>query len=86
MRTPMSEILDLALTQAIEHYIEMEPELAYDAIVDEWPEQIAIILVEFLFRTTCGACNRGTDFVQVPRQQGDTMYIVPLCSCKWEGQ
>ncbi len=86
MRTPMSEILDLALTQAIERYMEMEPEAVYDAIVDEWPEQMAIILVEFFFKTTCGTCNGMPDFVQIPREHGDTMYIVPLCSCKWGDQ
>jgi hypothetical protein len=79
----MSEIIDLALTQAIECYLEMEPEAAYDAIVAEWHEQLAVMLVEFFFKATCGNCAGMPDFIQLPREQGDTNYIVPICSCDW---
>jgi hypothetical protein len=84
MKNPMSEIVDLALTQAIECYMEMEPEAAYDAIVSEWHEQLAVILVEFFFKTTCGNCDGMPDFIQIPREQGDSTYIAPMCSCDWE--
>jgi hypothetical protein len=83
MRTPMSEILDLTLTQALERYMEMESEAAYDAIVKEWPEQIAVMLVEFFFKSTCGNCAGIPEFIQVPREQGDTNFLVPICSCEW---
>ena len=83
MRTPMSEIIDLAFTQSIERYLEMEPETVYDAIVEEWPEQTAVILIEFLFKRTCNRCDGISDFVQVSRVGGNTTYIVPLCSCDW---
>ena len=84
MRNSMSEIIDLALTQAIECYAEMEPEAAYEAIVAEWNEQLAIMLVEFFFNTTCGNCAGMPDFIHLPREGGDTTYIVPICSCDRE--
>ena len=49
MRTPTTEVLDLALTQTIERYRDMDPDDVYDAIAAEWPEQMAILLIEFLF-------------------------------------
>ncbi|MEJ0061658.1 MAG: hypothetical protein WDO70_00255 [Alphaproteobacteria bacterium] len=82
----MSEIIDLTLTQAIERYMEMEPEAVHDAIVAEWPEQLAVILVEFFFKTTCGNCDGLPDFIQIPREQSDIYYIVPLCGCEWGGE
>jgi len=83
MRTPMSEILDLALTQAIERYMEMEPDIVYDAIAEEWPEQLAALLVEFFFNTGCCDCAGMTDFIHIPREHGDSNYIVPIGGCEW---
>jgi hypothetical protein len=83
MKNFTNEIIDLALTQAIEGYIEMEPEAAYEAIVAEWHEQLAVMLVEFFFKTTCGSCAGIPDFIQLPREQGGSNYIVPMCSCNW---
>ena len=84
MRTPMSEIIDLALTQSIERYMEMESDAVYDAITREWPEQIAAILVEFFFNTGCCDCAGMTDFMQIPREHGTSNYIVPIGGCEWE--
>ncbi len=81
MQNPMLEIIDLSLTQAIERYIEMEPDKVYNAIADEWPEQLAAMLTEFFFRTTCSNCDGMPSFIQIPREQGDSNYLVPLCSC-----
>ncbi len=84
MKTPMSETIDLVLTQAIERYVDMSPEEAYNAIVTEWHEQMAAILIEFFFKTTCNNCDGMPDFIELPREQGGTHYVVPLCSCDWE--
>ena len=81
MRNPLSEMIDLALTQAIEGYMEMEPEAAYDAIIAEWHEQMAILLVEFFFKPHCPTCTSMPDFIQMPREDGDSLYYVPMCSC-----
>jgi len=82
MRTSMSKIIDLALTQALERYSEMSPEAAYAAIVREWPEQLAILLIEFFFKSTCGNCGGMPDFVQIPREQGDSDCMMLLCRCE----
>ena len=82
MKTPDSETLDLALTQAIELYSEMEPDEVHVAITNDWPEQIAVLLEEFFFKTTCGnTCMSMPDFIQIERDNGHSHYIVLLCSC-----
>ena len=86
MRTNMSELIDLALTQAIERYMEMEPDAVYEAIAHEWPEQMAVILTEFMFRTTCGLHDETTTFIQVPRAQGGSTFLIPLCRCDWSDE
>jgi hypothetical protein len=80
----MSEVIGLALTQAIECYMEMEPEAAYDAIIADWHEQLAVILVEFFFKTTCNKCGGMPDFIEMSRESSDSNYIVPICSCDWK--
>jgi hypothetical protein len=82
MKTPVLEMLDLALTQAIERYMEMEEDEVYEAIAAEWPEQIAVLLVEAFFKTTCGNCCGMTEFIQIARIQGDSTYFVPMCGCE----
>ena len=82
MKSNMSEIIDLTVTQALERYLEMEPESAYNAIVNEWYEQMAVLLVEFFFKTSCGSCAGVPDFVQIPREHGDSDYIAPRCDCE----
>ncbi len=72
MKSHMSETIDLILTQAIERCVEMAPEQAYNAIVSEWGEQMAAILTEFFFKTTCNNCDGMPDFIQIPREQGDS--------------
>lgn len=84
MRTPASELIDLALTQAIERYMEMEPDIVYDAIAKEWPDQMAALLAEFLFRATCGHCGGVPDFIEYRRENGFSNYIAPICDCEWE--
>ncbi len=86
MRNPMSEVIDLTITQALECYMEMEPDAAYNAIIADWHEQLAVILVEFFFKTTCTSCGGMPDFIQIPREDGDSNYIVPICSCEWEDE
>ncbi len=81
MRNSMSETVDLAITQAIECYMEMEPDAAYDAIIADWHEQLATILVEFFFKTRCSNCGSTPDFIEMPRENGDSNYIVPTCGC-----
>jgi hypothetical protein len=82
MKTHNSEMLDLALTQAIEQYIEMEPDEVHFAIANEWPEQIAVLLEEFFFKSTCGDLSKSMpDFIQIERDNGHSHYIVLLCSC-----
>jgi hypothetical protein len=82
MRTPEIEILDLAVTQAIERYVDMEPNEVYDAIADEWPEQIAVLLVEFFFKATCGSCGGTNDFIEVERENGGGNYVAAICGCE----
>jgi hypothetical protein len=82
MKTFNSETLDLALTQAIEQYIEMEPNEVHEAIHNDWPEQIAVLLVEFFFKTTCGNdCTAIPDFIEIERDNGHSHYVVLQCSC-----
>ena len=81
MRNNMSEVMDLALTQAIECYMEMEPDAVYDAITHEWHEQMAVLLVEFFFKTNCRNCSGMPEFIELPREHGDTGYFLPVCSC-----
>jgi len=82
MKNHTSQILDLAITQAIEHYRDMEPEEAYNAIIADWPEQIAVLLIEFLFRTWCGACGELVDFIQIERDNDNTTFISAFCDCE----
>jgi len=82
MPTAATEILDLALSQAIERYAEMEPNDVYDAITNEWPEQIAVLLVEFFFKATCANCGGTNDFIEIERENGGGNYIAALCGCE----
>jgi hypothetical protein len=82
----MSEIIDLALTQAIERYMEMRPEAVADAIAAEWPEQIATLLAELMFKSPCASCGGMADLIQFERHNGDSNYIVPLCGCDWDAR
>lgn len=82
MRTTMSEIIDLELTQAIERYMEMEPKFVFDAIKREWPEQLAALLVEFMFDIICGDGDGMADYVHIVREDGHNCYIVPIGSCE----
>ena len=83
MRTTMSEIIDLALTQAIERYMEMESDAVSDAIAREWPEQTTTLLAEFFFKSHCANCGGMADLIQIERENGHGNYIVPLCGCEW---
>jgi len=82
MKNDMSKILDLALTQAIDHYRDMEPDEVHEAIAADWPEQIAVLLVEFLFKTCCGSCGHIMDFIHVERDEDDTTFIMGYCDCE----
>lgn len=81
MKSHAAEMIDLALTQAIERYVDMPRNEVWDAILLEWPEQIAVLLVEFLFKPVCGECSEPGDFVSVERDSGHGNYMIPLCSC-----
>ena len=80
MRTLLSEleILDLTLTQAIDKYLEMEPDEICTAITTEWPEQIAVILTAFLFNTACVWPVRRPRPVYLQRKNGLSHYITFL--------
>ncbi|MDR3560894.1 MAG: hypothetical protein P4N59_05575 [Negativicutes bacterium] len=82
MQTHLTEVFDLALTQAIERYIEMEPQAAHEAITREWPEQIAVLIAEFLFNSFCGDCGGMAHFVEIERENGHSNYFIPLCACE----
>ena len=82
MKTPETEMLDLALAQAIERYMAMEPNEAHDAIEDEWPEQIVVLLAEFFFKTACPDCGAGFDFIPIERENGNGAYLTPICACE----
>ncbi len=82
MRTLETEIIDLTLTQAIERYMEMETfDDAHEAIVEEWPEQIAVLLIEFLDNLHCGQCGKNFELLSLNRDNGDSHYIVFVCTC-----
>jgi hypothetical protein len=49
MKDREAEIFDLALTQAIDKYMEMEPDEIYRAIVMDWHDQMASLLLSFFF-------------------------------------
>ena len=49
MKNNDTEILDLALTQAIDKYMEMEPDEIYAAIIKDWHDQMAALLLAFFF-------------------------------------
>jgi len=85
MRDTMSEIMDLALTQAIERYRDMRPGEAYQAIADEWPQQIAILLIEFFFKTTCGMDVEMPPLMFIERDNSNNPYAVLVCRCAWNG-
>jgi RNA polymerase subunit RPABC4/transcription elongation factor Spt4 len=82
MKTHESEIIDLALSQAIERYMEMKPECVHDAITSEWHEQIAVILTEFFFRAACPKCRSTHDFIEMERENGGGNYVVSICGCE----
>ena len=81
MKNHNSEMLDLALTQAIECYVEMDADEVHAAITRDWPEQIAVLLEEALFKSTCGTCSGMADFIEVERDNDHGHYMAPLCSC-----
>lgn len=68
-------IVDLALTQAIEQYIEMLPHEAYNAILRDWPEQIASLLFEFMFRAGGPTGYSTTNFKTTSLRDDNTAYI-----------
>jgi hypothetical protein len=82
MKTHETEITDLALSQAIERYMEMEPDKVYEAITREWHEQIAVLLVEFFFKATCGNCGGTNDFIEIERDNGNGNYVAAICGCE----
>jgi hypothetical protein len=82
MKTSISEVLDLAITQAIERYIDMEPDDVCDAIVNEWPEQIAVLLIEFFIKATCSQCSSTNDFIEIERENGGGNYVAAICGCE----
>lgn len=86
MRNSVSEIIDLALSQALERYMEMTPDAVSDAIAAEWPEQIAALLSEFIFNSHCTTCGGQPDFIEMERESGHCTYVVPLCGCEWGRQ
>lgn len=81
MKSHAAEMFDLALTQAIERYVDIPQNEVWDAILDEWPEQIAVLLIEFLFKPICGECASPVDYVSIERESGHGNYMVPLCDC-----
>jgi|GEM_PF-4430387 len=81
MKTYAVEVIDLALSQSIERYMEMKPDEIYDAIVSEWTEQIAVLLIGFFFKTGCGRCTCLPDIVPVKRDEHDSHFYVAFCNC-----
>jgi hypothetical protein len=77
-----SEIVDLALTQAIERYAELERGHVLKLIPQEWPEQIAVLLVDFFFKTTCGNRVGMPELIAMERENGMNNYFIPACSCE----
>jgi hypothetical protein len=76
MKSLEVEILDLALTQAIERYLEMESLIAaHKAIRDEWPEQIAALLMEFVIRAMTGRRDGIPETIFAKRASGHSTYI-----------
>ncbi len=78
-----SRYIDMAVAKAIGRYIDMPPDDACEAIAAEWGEQMAAILEEILFNTTCGDANGMTEFLEIERENGDGTYFSPICRCKW---
>ncbi len=75
MQTLVCEIHDLALTQALERYIEMTPHSACEAIMSDHPHQTAVLLIYFLFSAPSRGRVRAQNFVHRPRAQGTRTYI-----------
>ena len=50
MKDDITRRLDRTLTDDIHRYSKMDSAMAYAAIVMEWPEQIAVLILELLFK------------------------------------
>lgn len=81
MKSHAAEMLDLALTQAIERYVDMPQNEIWDVILEEWPEQIAVLLIELLFKPVCRECTSSVNYISIERESGHGNYIIPLCAC-----
>lgn len=74
-----AEIFDLALTQALERYLELPVAEAGRLVRAEWPEQAAAVLYSFLFNNSCRHCDHSVRFVHITRKNGTSSLILPLC-------
>lgn len=77
MKSPTTEMIDLALTQALERYMEMDPSDVYEAIVHEWPEQTAALLTDFFYGNRGGTFGVQSGLIEIPRTSGGMTYYVP---------
>ncbi|MDE2020501.1 MAG: hypothetical protein KGJ13_09220 [Patescibacteria group bacterium] len=64
MRDDITRRIDRTITDDILRYSTMDAAMAYAAIVTEWPEQIAVLILELLF-------GRGEE----KRQDGKSMML-----------
>jgi hypothetical protein len=80
MNTPEAEEIATALTIDIQRYHDMESREAYEAVNIEWPKQIAVLLIEFLFRTSCGSCDGLLDFATI-EPENERPFVTTICDC-----
>ena len=81
MKDYNTEMVDLDLSDAMASYQHMDHDELYETIVNEWPEQIAMLLVEFFFKTTCSTCDAKLELLHVERSDNAGTFIMGFCDC-----
>ena len=74
-RHPVFEMFDLSVSQAIDRYIDMKPKEFIHAIFQEWPEQMAIVLIVFMSAIKCPLLEGAFRVVYVERRNKACSYI-----------
>jgi hypothetical protein len=75
IRNFISEDTDLTVSLALRRYMDMAERDAYSAIIDEWPQQMAVILIMFIAAVSNPATKHIYKFVHRARKNGKNSYV-----------
>ncbi len=77
MKDDITRCIDHALTDDIHRYSKMDSAMAYAAIVMEWPEQIAVLILELLFKES-GEKRQDVNTTLLTKRDGSGSFFTSL--------